>query len=252
MIRSLPALILTSVLAMGSAPVWGQTNGDAQSNPNIVRWATGTIEYRTIEAGRLRAREEFRLTVHPDGSRTMRSFVDNWDAGTQLNLIHRVAADFRPLESLMSYWTRGDFKGTGMITVRGSTLTATIDGPLGQVTHSIDVPEKFSVVPHPLATDSWHTWYFDKSAGGEQPTVIYNPQVSPQTGVPLLGHIENGVMTHEGKEDITVPAGTFTTEHYTLNGVIHIWVMAPDNLLVRYAMPSADLEYVLATLTQGP
>lgn len=225
---------------------------DIQNNPNIVRWAEGTIEYHTIDAQRPRASESFRLTVHPDGSRTMRSFVNNWDTETQLNLIHRVADDFRPLESLMSYWTKGVFRGTGMITVRGSKLHATIDGPLGQVTHSIDVPENFSVVPHPLATDSWHTWYFDKAVGGEQQTVIYNPQVAPRTGVPLLGHLETGTMTFEGEERVTVPAGTFSTEHYTLGGVIHIWVMAPDNLLVRYAMPSRDLEYVLKTLEQGP
>jgi hypothetical protein len=166
-------------------------------------------------------------------------------------MMHRVDADFRPLETSVTYWSKGAFTGTGLITVRGGTLNAVIDGPLGRVTHSIPVPDGFSIVPHPLATDSWHFWYFDKTKAGEQPSVIYNPQVAPRTGVPVLGNLETGTMTYEGEEEITVPAGTFTTDHFNLNGVIDVWMTGEDKLLVRYAMGVADLEYVLTDLSKG-
>ena len=224
---------------------------DEGKNPNIVRWAEGTILYRTIDAQRTRAVETYRLNVHPDGSRTVIGHTDNFDAEYVINMIHRVDRTFRPLESMVTYWSKGALSGTGLFTVRGDTLEGLVDGPLGRVTHSVKVPKGFSIVPHPLATDSWHFWYFDKMQGGEQQSVIYNPQVSPRTGVPVLGHLEYGTMTYEGEAEIAVPAGTFATDHFKLNGIIDVWMTGEDNLLVRYAMPSADLEYVLTELRRG-
>jgi hypothetical protein len=220
-------------------------------NPNATRWSEGTIVYRTIETQRVRAHESWRLTAHPDGSRTIRSFVDNFDAESQLNMIHRVAKDFRPLESLVTYWSKGNYRGSGMFSVDGPTLTATLSGPHGPLTETLDVPEKFSMVPHPLATDSWHTWYFDKAKGGAQTTTLYNVQIAAPSDTPALGRLENGTMTFEGVEEVTVPAGTFTTDHYTMNDSIHVWVSGPDNMMVRYAMPTRDLEYVLTSLKTG-
>ncbi|NKB42897.1 MAG: hypothetical protein GKS03_01340 [Alphaproteobacteria bacterium] len=228
-------------------------NGDSdKTNPNITRWSEGTIVYRTIEAQRVRANESWRLTTHPDGSRTMRSYVDNLDAETNLNMIHRVAANFRPLESLVTYWTRGEYRGAGMFTVNGSTLNATVSGPSGSAVETVEVPDKFSIVPHPLATDSWHTWYFDKTKGGIQKVTMYNLQVTaPNSGIPVLGKIQYSTMSFEGVEDVTVPAGTFTTDHYKIGKGINVWVSGPDNMMVRYAMPDRDLEYVLTSFTTG-
>ncbi len=239
-------LVMTALLPVSTVAA------EPGENPNIVRWAEGTIIYRTIEAQRVRAVEKYRLNVHPDGSRTVIGHTDNFDAENTITMIHRVDEDFRPLESMVTYWQGGTFNGTGLFTVRGNTLHGVVDGPLGRVTHSLDVPDGLSIVPHPLATDSWHFWYYDKAKGGEQQAVIYNPQVSPRTGVPVLGHLETGMMTYEGTAEVTVPAGTFATEHFKLNGVIDVWMTGEDKLLVRYALPSADLEYVLTELTQGP
>lgn len=246
MTRSICLLIMMMVFS-GAASA-----AEEGENPNIVRWAEGTIVYRTIDAQRVRAVEKYRLNVHPDGSRTVIGHTDNFDAENSINMIHRVDRNFRPLESIVAYWQGGTFNGTGLFTVRGNTLESVIDGPLGRVTHSVTVPDGLSLVPHPLATDSWHFWYYDKAKGGEQKAVIYNPQVSPRTGVPVLGHLESGVMSYEGTVDVTVPAGTFSTEHFKLNGIIHVWITGEDKLLVRYALPSADLEYVLTELSQGP
>lgn len=245
----LSRFVFATCAVVFSGPTFAAEPGQ---NPNITRWSEGTIVYRTIEAQRVRAHETWRLTAHPDGSRTIRSFVDNFDAETNLNMIHRVAADFRPLESLVTYWTRGEYRGAGMVTVNGSTLNASVSGPDGNATASIEVPEKFSIVPHPLATDSWHTWYFDKAKGGVQTTTMYNLQVTaPENGVPVLGKIQRGTMTYVGAEDVTVPAGTFATDHYRMGEGIHVWVGGPDNMMVRYAMPDRDLEYVLTSLKIG-
>jgi hypothetical protein len=246
---TLPRFVFTTCAVVFLGPTSSAEPGE---NPNITRWSEGTIVYRTIEAQRLRARETWRLTAHPDGSRTIRSFVDNFDAETNLNIIHRVSADFRPLESLVTYWTRGEYRGAGMFTVNGSTLNAYVSGPYGTATENVEVPEKFSIAPHPLATDSWHTWYFDKGTGGVQTTTIYNLQVTaPENGIPVLGKIHRGTMTYVGAESVTVPAGTFSTDHYRIGEGIHVWIEGADNMMVRYAMPDRDLEYVLTLLKTG-
>lgn len=247
-LQSLARTWIVACAVLASAPTLAAEAGE---NPNITRWSEGTIVYRTIEAQRVRAHEAWRLTVHPDGSRTVRSYVDNFDAEAQLNMIHRVAEDFRPLESLVTYWSKGHYRGSGMFTVNGPTLIATLSGPHGALTETVAVPEKFSLVPHPLATDSWHTWYFDKAKGGSQTTTLYNVQIASPSDTPTLGRLENGTMTFEGVEEIAVPAGTFTTDHFMLNGAIHVWVSGPDNMMVRYAMPTRDLEYVLTSLKTG-
>ena len=247
--RRLKSFCIGLVAALCFSPALAAESG---RNPNIIRWSEGTIVYRTIEAQRVRANESWRLTVHPDGSRTLRSYVDNFDAETNLNMIHRVAANFRPLESLVTYWTRGEYRGAGLFAVDGSTLSATVSGPDGSATESIEVPDGFSIVPHPLASDSWHTWHFDKAKGGVQQITMYNLQVTaPENGIPVLGKIQNGTMTFEGVEDVTVPAGTFVTDHYKIGESIHVWVTGPDNMMVRYAMPARDLEYVLTSLKTG-
>ncbi len=248
-------LVLGVNALLGCALLWSAAfsaqAAEPGKNPNIVRWAEGEILYRTIEAQRPRANESWRLNVHPDGSRTMIGYTDNFDAENSITMVHRVAADFRPLESMVTYWSKGQFNGVGLFTVRGNTLSAAISGPLGTVFHKIDVPEGFSIVPHPLATDSWHFWYYDKAEGGAQTSTIYNPQVAPRTGVPVLGHLETNTMTFEGEEEVSVPAGTFETDHYRLGDDIHVWMTGPDKILVRYAFPSFDLEYILMSLKTG-
>lgn len=239
MTRSICLLIMMMVFS-GAASA-----AEEGENPNIVRWAEGTIVYRTIEAQRVRAVEKYRLNVHPDGSRTVIGHTDNFDAENSINMIHRVDRNFRPLESIMAYWQGGTFNGTGLFTVRGNTLESVIDGPLGRVTHSVTVPDGLSLVPHPLATDSWHFWYYDKAKGGEQKAVIYNPQVSPRTGVPVLGHLEPGAMSYEGTVDVTVPAGTFTVDRFNIDNAVDIYLTGPDRVLVRFLWTPADADYVL-------
>jgi hypothetical protein len=240
--------VIAACLTLGWVPAH---SAEVNKNPNVVKWTTGSILYRTIETQRQRALEVWNLTVHPDGSRTMRSVVNNFDAENQLNMIHRVTADFRPLESLVSYWSKGSYVGSGMFTIDGQTLNATVSGPDGLVTNHVKVPEHFSIVPHPLATDSWHTWYYDKKVGGPQPMTLYNLQIAPKTGTPVLGRLQTNTMTFDGREEVEVPAGVFMTDHFKIGKDVSVWLSGPDNMLVRYASPKSDLEYVLMTVSSG-
>ena len=55
----------------------------------------------------------------------------------------------------------------------------------------------------------------------------------------------------KGIEKVTVPAGTFTTEHYRVND-FDVWVMGADRVLVKYQWPSLDREYLLTNYLAGP
>jgi hypothetical protein len=220
-------------------------------NTNIVRWAKGTYLYRGISDGRERGTEDWTLTVHPDGSRTMRMWNDLYARNGHLTATLRVAQDFRPIEAYVSYWTQGQFKGSGMFAVNGRTLEAITNGPQGRINETIEVPEGFSIVTHPLAGDGWHTWYYDRVQGGEQTGSIYNIDSMPDLTKPTIGKLEPQALEFIGEETIKVPAGTFDATHFLIGGVGDVWTMDPDSILVKFSWEQFGLEYVLASYSSG-
>ena len=85
-------------------------------NTSIVRTVTGKMTFRTLSDGRVRGGEDFRLLVHPDGSRQMFISKDFKAVNAQQSMMTRVDARFRPLETYASYWTRDGFKGSIYVT----------------------------------------------------------------------------------------------------------------------------------------
>jgi hypothetical protein len=221
-------------------------------NANIVRVSRGEYTYRTLQQQRVRAREEWTLTVHPDGSRTMMSFVDNFDAAVQFNLVQRVDAEFRPLESFVIHWVGGQRRGSAYFSVDRGRLRASVESAGTRTEEVIDVPAAFSLQPHPVATDGWRGYWYDKARRGVQSGKNFNVGVAPDAREPLRGKLEDETAEWLGAETITVPAGTFETDHYRFRGTADMWITGPDRLVVRYATVQADREYVLTRLQARP
>jgi hypothetical protein len=68
------------------------------ADPSALRWAQGTIEYRRGEAAEVWGSEEWHMTVHADGTRTLQTRNEIPALGIQRRAILRVEASFRPLE----------------------------------------------------------------------------------------------------------------------------------------------------------
>jgi hypothetical protein len=213
-------------------------------NTSITRWAAGAYVYQTIKDKRVRGTERWHLNVHADGTRTMTMFNDLFARNGQITAVLRVAKDFRPLESYVSVWNNGQFKGSGLYVVKGGTVEAVIDGPQGRTTQTVSVPQNFSLGTNPVAADGWHAWYYDRAKGGEQPTLILSVEASADMTQPPILKPRNGSYVFVGREKITVPAGTFETDHYRA-GDGEVWIAGPDSINVRWAFPGRDLEYVL-------
>lgn len=228
-----------------------KTGPDALRNANIVRWARGEYEYRSLRDKTPRGNETFYLTVHADGSRTMRAFPNIAVRDIQSNVMLHVDASFRPISGYMTYFTQGRPKGALAIFVNGNDLRAISLSREGIQEHTESVPDQFSLVLHPLALDGWHPWYIARSPDVEQTGTEFLVETNPETPAPLRGQVIPQSFVYRGKEKLSVPAGTFDTEHITMAGHSDIWFTGPDRILVRYIWKDLDREYVLRTFETG-
>ncbi len=250
MFKHLISLGVLSLICLGQGATAQETTENTGPNANIVRWAEGTYRYLDITGERERGSESFRLNVHPDGTRTMVMWHDLFARNRQFTAVLRVDDSFRPLEAFVNYWNDGGYKGSSLVTVNGTTLTAVTNGPVGRVEQTLEVPEALSIGTHPVAADGWHAWHADPSTGEPQTSgALYNIESSDDLNKPPIGSLT--CMTTEvlGSETVTVPAGTFETSKYRLAGRTMVWVTGPDNLVVR--MANARVQYVLEKLTTG-
>ncbi len=251
------SILVSSCLAALLIISWGtvavaqnQEEENKGSNANIVRWAKGSYLYRGLSDGRIRGTEDWTLTVHPDGSRTMRMWNDLFARNGHLTATLRVAEDFRPIEAHVSYWAQGKFKGSGLFTVNGDTLEAITNGPQGRVAETVEVPQGFSIITHPLAGDGWHTWYYDREKGGEQSGTTYNIE-STDPSKPAIGKVEPMALEFIADETIEVPAGTFEAAHFRIGGNGDVWTTGSDSILVKFSWEVFGLEYVLDSYSTG-
>lgn len=217
------------------------------ANSSIVREATGIFEYRKISSGKVTGGETFTLTVHSDGTRTIqaRNRSDNYDL--QRHVTHRVDQNFRPLETTAVYYILGEWRGTGFFAVNGDTLEAFVKSPEGMVRQTLKVPEHFSLVPHPLSTNAWHGWYYDRAKGGQQTSIWYNLEAGAQGESSMLGELSSNDLEFLGEEQLTTPAGTFSVDHWK-TGTVDYYTTGPDALMVKFVWAATDNVYELVQL----
>jgi len=217
----------------------------AADPPNVSHGARGRYLYKTVKEGLRRGEESWTLSVHPDGSRTMRMLVRIDETGVLRDVVLRVDPRYRPLETYMSLWVKGQWMGSGLFSVSGTTLDAVVNGPTGRLTQLVAVPDGFSMVSHPVAADGWHFWYYDEAAGGVQPGTVYNPETLGGGTGAILGRVQKLPLRLVGDEQVETPAGRFLTRHWEMASAFHVWVAETNRMMVRMTLESADREYVL-------
>jgi hypothetical protein len=219
-------------------------------NTNIVRTITGKMTFRTISDQRHRGGEDFRVVVHPDGSRQIFVSKDFKAFNGQQTIIARVDSRFRPLETYASYWTRDGFKGSIYVTVTASELRAIGVGPKGRTEDVKAIGDNIAVVHHGEITNGWYTWMEDAKATGPQTSNAYILNAAPRGDAQVSGFMLETKFTRLGREKITTPAGTFETTHYQLAGpeALDMWIATEDRLLIRQTDSKNDREYVLTEL----
>jgi hypothetical protein len=217
------------------------------ANPAILRAAEGRYEYRTLRDGRMRGWERFRLTVHPDGTRTLLMWHDLAARNAQFTVALRADASLRPLQAYASYFAGGRHKGSTLLTAREGALDVASRGPAGTITKTLVAPPKYSFGTHPITADGWHTWLEGPATGGEQEATVFGLEASADLSRPILGEFRPVPFRRLGKERIAVAAGVFDTVHYLLGGS-DIWVTEQDRIMVRFRTERSDRDYELVEL----
>ncbi len=251
----LPKIALTLVVgvvflaaspsAQQSAPA-GRTAEPA--NGSIVRTVSGVLECRSLDGDAPCGDETWTLTVQPDGTRTMRTFLDAGRDGQQINTIYRSDAAFGFIEAFSNVYDEGRLLGSGYYVADGAELRVATLGTAGFKAEQLPLPPKFSVLLHPPSLDGWHFGRYDVQAGGAQPVPTF--VFGAVDGGPRLAAFPISLQ-FVGRETIKVPAGTFDTEHYHFGKDTDVWFTGPDRIMVRHEYRKAGTRYELARL-DGP
>jgi hypothetical protein len=168
-------------------------------------------------------REWFSVTEHEDGQRTLRAQCEI-EAGfvAERSVLRDVTYSFdehyKPLDCFVRLHQSGRFMGAGWFNfteqqARGTTVRA--DAGVGTQEFALKTRTP-SVGAHPLICDMLHCLAFDHArpddiqvSRGVMMTSMELDGCSGPSLVPLDLNLQ-----YLGKETVTVPAGTFETEHY--------------------------------------
>lgn len=214
-------------------------------NANIVRTATGEYSYINQDTDEIVGHEDWSLFVDPDGSRTF-TIAQRWDERDIVTrTILRLDANLRPIETYQTRWDDKGWASSGVYTVVENTVTAVVTGRGGRATQTLEVPEVFSMVPHPLTTDGLHFWYVDSPIGETIEGTVYNIRKRDELSGGVLGVVHSVELTYLGEESITTEAGTFDTKHFKMGEDSDFWVDARDGVLVRLSYGPEGTRYDL-------
>ncbi|NKB42896.1 MAG: hypothetical protein GKS03_01335 [Alphaproteobacteria bacterium] len=214
-------------------------------NANIVRTAKGEYSYINQDTNEIVGHEEWSMMVDRSGART---FIINqrWDDANQARMtVHRIDADLRPIESYQTMWDAEGWLSSGVYSVVENTVTAVVTGRRGRATQTLEVPDRFSLVPHPLATDGLHFWYVAAPVGETVEGTVYNIRKKDELTGASLGVVHAVELTYLGIEEMTTAAGTFETKHFNMGGNSDFWVDARDGILVRLSYGPEGTRYDL-------
>ena len=216
------------------------------------RRISGTIAYIGDHGGE-RGREFFDVTVHADGSRTLRATSEMDDTDILRDVVYTVDGAWQPVDAYVRLTVRGAFMGAGwfLFTDRqaeGEIFTAETGRMSQRITTDRRTP---SFGAHPVVGDALHLGCFRgaKQEGSQtHPDVLMSSPLPNGASGPMLSPL---ALTAEylGEEEITVPAGTFVTDHYRYvlpdDPDEHVWVIPEDYTLVRLRWDRLETTYEL-------
>ncbi len=212
----------------------------------VTHWWEGSYEYRNAADGEVFGVERFRIMRHPDGTRSVLAWNDNRARATQISIMLRVDAGFRPLSAFATYWTGGLWRGTVNIGTNREIIGLTSAGPAGERSLQAPAPEAFSLSLHPVSADGLHLAAMPPGAAAAQ-LFAMDPAAIEGISASL---VEMPVERH-ALSTVEVPAGRFDALHATLAGGNQMWITPEDFIVLRMRLPRLDAEYVLTCLASG-
>jgi len=220
---------------------------DTYAGENVtVRSVTGAHVCTTMKQNKPCGRDHWTITEQNDGTRTIRSFHSGTIRGTQMNLIMRADKNLKPLEAFINVYSQGNFLGSGFYVMNEGKLDVTVKSPEEFFTDQVKLPENYSLLLHPISADGWHFGQYDLVTGGAQPITLCTLGAARRS-------VHCGIYPLEleflANETLTVPAGTFETEHYRFGPDTDVWITGDDRIMVQHEYRIRDSRWQLSSIT---
>ena len=191
------------------------------------RRITGKILYTSDKADRKgaeRGREEFTITVHQDGRRTLRAYVEIDDAPNVMrDVVLSMSADWKPTDCFVrlsvgdrfmgSSWFRFDENGAQAEGFTANEGRFSQSWPLSQPLAAFGT--------HPIQGDAWLVNIADVSGAANHQIyknlLMCSLDHRGATGPMLMAHPLGVPLSFVGRERITVAAGSFAALHFRIS-----------------------------------
>ncbi len=190
------------------------------------RTIRGTLAYTSNKPdrqGQERGREDFTITVHGDGRRTLRAHCEIDDAPPVLrDVTYSVDAAGRPLDCFVRLGVDDRFVGSSWFRFTDHAIECEGFTALeGRISQRIEVPGRIAMFgTHPIQADAWLSRIADISLGPHWKVYpeLYLCSLDHRgaTGPMLMRHPIGLRLGYVGRETITVKAGTFEALHFVI------------------------------------
>lgn len=201
-------------------------------------------------------REDFSISLFPDGSRTMRAVCRYFTTGLTRDVTYTVTPDFKPVECFVRVAKQTHVVGSGWFRFSGTAAKAealTINE--GRIRQRMDVSERVQAFgSHPICSDVWRLAHLKAENPGNvqilDNCMNSSPAAPGDTGPMLFPRTYH--YTFQGEEEVTVPIGTFTLHRFDWavreGKTLRLWTEGPDYLPYRMDFPERGSVYELTTL----
>jgi len=215
----------------------------------------GKVAYIGDEVGE-RGREWFAVTRHPSGSRTMQAMCEIDDKAVLRDVTYSVNESWQPLDAFVRLTVKDTFMGSGWFRFTENLAECEsfmADG--GRVSQKMEVSGRIPFFgAHPVAGDCWCLGGFERKSGERVQVLrggMMSSQLSNGASGPLLSRM-NLAIEYVGQEAVSVPAGTFQTEHFRFlledRPAEDLWVHGEDLLIVKIRWDLLATTYQLVSL----
>jgi hypothetical protein len=177
----------------------------------------GKIRYASDDEGEI-GREVFSVTVHADGSRTLRCQCWMDQVPLVRDVTYTVNERFEALDAFVRVFAMDAFVGSGWFRFTESCAEGeAITAQEGRVSQRIETPGRVKLFgSHPLCIDIWKCAHTKPEKSGEkQPlTNCFSSSLVPAGASGPLLNAKTYDIEFEGSEEKTVGAGTFGCLRY--------------------------------------
>ncbi len=220
----------------------------------------GEIAY-LHNSGHEEGREHFHITVQPSGARTLVAHCEMYNDRLIRDVSYSLDAQWRPEECYVRLTIDAEVQGSALFRFFDRVIECdAITRRQGRISQRLPVPERIpSFGAHPVCCDTWHSKIGDLRRGGQRSVMLRNVCLSsalPNGGSGPVASLCDVSVDWVGEQQLTTPAGTFSTQHFKNRGLfdggdrppVEIWAATEDFIPVRAQWALLTQTYELVAL----